>query len=123
MPKDKLRIVYVEPHKEPVIKEIEDNLSAYQKEVCGLIEIVYNGDGTLLVCNDEGKLRGMDGNRRIRNGSSVIAGPFFIIGDDGENFRSLTEDEAETYMERFREIEEIGKEETEADMGFTFYSL
>lgn len=58
-----------------------------------MIEVIGNGDGTLLVCNEESKLMGMDGNRRL-NGD-VIAGPFFVVGTDGENFRSLTDAEVE----------------------------
>lgn len=122
-PDNLMRIVYVEPHKKPYVSEIESCLEAEQKAVGGLIEIVGNGDGTLIVCNDEGKLIGMEGNRRIGDGSSIIAGPFFIVGDDGEDFHSLTESEAARYMERFAEPEDISPEEVEADTGFTFYSL
>ena len=41
---------------------------------------------------------GMQGNRRIGDGSSIIAGPFFVCGDTGEDFRSLTDDEVDKYM-------------------------
>ena len=121
-PYNLMRIVYVEPHKAPYTAEIEKSLAAEQKAVGGLIEVIYNGDGTLIVCNDEGKLMGMDGNRRIGDGFSIIAGPFFVVGNDGENFRSLTESEVTKYMNVFAEIEEIGQDEVESDMGFTFYT-
>lgn len=85
-----------------------------------MIEVIDNGDGTLIVCNDEAKLNGMDGNRRI-NGD-VIAGPFFVVGEDGENFRSLTDTEMQKYMQRFKEIEDISPEEVEENMGYTFYT-
>ena len=64
---------------------------------------------------------GMQGNRRIGDGSSIIAGPFFICGDTGEDFRSLTDAEVDRYMERFAEPEDISKEEVQNDMGFQFY--
>lgn len=121
-PDNLMRIVYVEPHKAPYISEIEHSLEAEQKAVGGLIDLVYNDDGTLLVCNDEGKLIGMDGNRHIGDGSSIIAGPFFVVGDGGEDFRSLTESEVMKYMDKFKEIEDIGQDEVESDMGFTFYA-
>lgn len=120
---EKLTVVMVEPHKEPYVVEIEDELSALQKAVGGYIETVYNGDGTIIICNEEGKLKGLEGNRRIRDGASVIAGTFFVVGDDGENFRSLTESEVVKYMDRFKEIEDISQDEVEADMGITFYSM
>lgn len=122
-PDNLMRIVYVEPHRAPYVSEIEYDISAEQRAVGGLIEIIGNGDGTLLVCNDEGKLLGLEGNRRIRDGNSIIAGPFFIVGDGGEDFRSLTESEVTRYMDRFKEIEDISQDEVEADMGFTFYTM
>lgn len=88
-----LKVVMVEPHKAPYVTEIEDELSALQRAVGGYIEVVGNGDGTLVVCNEEGKLEGLEGNRRIHDGMSIIAGTFFVVGEDGENFRSLTESE------------------------------
>lgn len=119
----KLTVVMVEPHKEPYVTEISDELSSLQKAVGGYIEVVGNGDGTLIICNEEGKLQGLEGNRRIHDGASVIAGTFFIVGEDGENFRSLTDSEMAKYMERFAEPEDISQDEAESDMGFTFYSM
>lgn len=120
MPKT-LRVLVVEPHKTPHEMFITDQLDDLQETVGGLIEIIGNGDGTLLVCNDEAKLNGMDGNRRL-NGD-VIAGPFFVVGEDGENFRSLTDEEMQKYMQRFQEIEDISPEEVQSNMGFYFFSL
>lgn len=119
----KLTVVMVEPHRTPHVIEIADELSALQKAVGGYIEVVGNGDGTLIICNEEGKLQGLEGNRRIHNGMSIIAGTFFVVGDDGENFRSLTESEVTRYMDRFREPEDISQDEVEADMGITFISM
>lgn len=122
-PENLLRVVYVEPQRPPFESEVAGDIHSLQKAVGGLIDIIGIGDGTLLVCNDEGKLIGLDGNRRIGDGSSIIAGPFFIVGDDGENFRSLTEREVTAYMDRFARPEDISRDEVEADMGFTFISL
>ena len=119
MPKT-LRVLMVEPHESPNELFITDQLDDLQETVSGLIEVIDNGDGTLIVCNDEAKLNGMDGNRRI-NGD-VIAGPFFVVGEDGENFRSLTDTEMQKYMQRFKEIEDISPEEVEENMGYTFYT-
>lgn len=120
---EKLTVVMVEPHKTPYVTEIADELSALQRCVGGYIEVVGNGDGTLIICNEEGKLIGLEGNRRINDGMSIIAGTFFVVGDDGENFRSLTESEVVKYMDRFKEPEDIDQDEVESDMGITFYSM
>lgn len=84
---------------------------------------IDNDDGTCLVGNEESKLRGMDGNRRIGDGTSIMAGPFFVCGDSGETFRSLTDEEVTRYMARFAEPEDISPEEVEADMGFMIYPM
>ena len=63
------------------------------------------------------------GNRRIHDGASIIAGTFFVVGEDGENFRSLTESEVTRYMDRFAEPEDISQDEVESDMSITFYSM
>ena len=65
----------------------------------------------------------MEGNRRIGNGGTVIAGPFFVCGLTVDDFRGLTEQEAQTYLERFAQPEDISQDEVEADMGFTFISM
>ena len=119
--KEKLRILMVEPHKAPYEASVPHELFAMQQTVGGLIEVVRNGDGTLLVCNEEGKLLGMEGNRRIPG--DVLAGPFFVVGDAGETFRSLTEEELERYRERFAEIEDFSPQEVQATTGFFFYAM
>lgn len=120
-PDNLLSVVYVEPNRKPFVSEIEHTLEAEQKAVGGLIELVYNDDETAIVCNEESKLMGLEGNRRIGDGFSVIAGPFFIIGLTEDDFRSLTEDEISKYMIKFAEPEEIPREDVEADMGVTMF--
>ena len=119
--KENLRILMVEPQKAPYEASIPHELTAMQQTVGGLIEVVRNGDGTLLVCNEEGKLLGMEGNRRIPG--DVLAGSFFVVGDAGETFRSLTEGELERYRERFAEIEDISPQEVQAATGFFFCAM
>ena len=115
------RVVYVEPGKPAVEKRIGTKLEDLQAEVGGLIECIYShNDGTIIVANDEAKLIGMEGNRRLGNGS-IIAGPFFIIGDGGENFRSLTDAEVSRYIQQYAQPHQISQREVQADMGFTFY--
>ena len=122
-PGNLMRIVYVEPGRPAYEAEILHKLEVEQKAVGGLIECVYNDDETAIVCNDEGKLRGMEGNRRLNNGKTIIAGPFFVCGLTEDDFRGLTDTEAQTYLERFAQPEDISQEEVEADMGFTIISM
>lgn len=122
-PNNLMRVVYVEPNKPAYETEIENSLAGEQKAVKGYIELVYNEDDTIIVCNDEAKLIGMDGNRYLDNGTSIIAGPFFIVGDNGEDFRSLTQEEVDYYVSKYAEPENISQEEVQGDMGFTVYGF
>ena len=118
-----MRVVYVEPHVPAYEAEIQNTLADMQRAVGGYIEAVYNSDGTVIVCNDEGKLIGMTGNRHIGDGTSVIAGPFFVCRVDGEDFCSLTDAQIEKYLAKFAQPEDISDEEVKDDMGMDFYSF
>ena len=121
-PDNLMRVVYVEPNKPPYVAEIEDTLEGKQKAVQGYIEPVYiENDGTCLIGNEEAKLIGMEGNRRI-GPSSIIAGPFFVCGTTEEDFRGLTDEEVTKYMDRFKDPELISQDEVQSDMGFTIIS-
>lgn len=91
----RLRVIYKEVGKEPVVMEIEDTLEAKQKLVGGLIEVVPYKENLLLVCNEEGKILNQKPN--INFGYDYIAGNCFVIGDDIENagFKSIEENQIE----------------------------
>ena len=107
---EKIRVLVVEPMKEPKVEYIENTLDDMQRVVGGLIEEINLNDNTVLVCNEEGKLMNLQANRRV--GRDVIAGTFFIAGDDGsEDLISLTDEQVNEYKERFHELEEIEQQE------------
>lgn len=123
-PDNLIRTLLVEPHKPPVVGEIQNDLDHLQRAVGGMIECVYNDDGSIIVCNEEAKLIGLEGNRHFNDGQSVLAGTFFIVADDHQgDFASLTDEQLENQMTRFAQPEDISKEETQADMGFSFFCL
>lgn len=116
---ERIRILKIEPQKSPYEKEINNDLEGIQGEVGGLFECIYLDEDCILVCNEEGKLNGMELNRRVCN--DIIAGPFFIVGDsnDGE-FISLTDEQIELYKKEFVEIQEFTGEEPEAQPWMEF---
>ena len=124
-PDNLMRVVYVEPNKPAYVADVEHTLEAEQKAVGGgLIQTLYfEDDNTTIIANDESKLMGMLGNRRFGDGSTIVAGPFFVVGIAGDDFRSLTDEEVEKYMDRFAVPDQISQEEVEADMGFTFIPM
>ena len=110
-----LHVLRVEPGKAPEEKEIGADLKSLQADVGGLIECVYLDDdpGTILVCNEEGKLNGMEMNRRL--GDDIICGPFFLVSDDGEgDFTSLNDRQMGALKERFAQPEQFADFEPDA---------
>lgn len=99
------RVIYKEPGKEAEVMKIGKDLKSEQEVVGGLIETVPFTEHTILVCNEEGKLDGLLPNIKYGN-FDVIAGNFFIIGNNEENcdFRSLTDEEIDECMEKIEEL-------------------
>lgn len=102
-----LRAVVVRPGEPAVVQEIDGSLEGLQALVGGLIQAIYPfDDRAALVCNDEGKLLGMDLNRALRDESGelydVIAGPFVVVGLSEENFASLTPEQTAHYLEMYK---------------------
>lgn len=116
-PDNLMRVVYVEPHMPAYVTSIPAGLKGYQQAVSGYIEVLYNDDDTALICNEEAKLIGMEGNRHYGNGG-VIAGSFFVIGLTEDDFRSLTNGEVRKYLDKYAEPEDISPAEVQADTGF-----
>ena len=65
----------------------------------------------------------MEGNRIVNLGNTIIAGPFFVCGLTEDDFRSLTDEEVTKYMDKFAVPDQIGQDEVEADIGFTFIPM
>ena len=113
------------PGKTPVETRIIDDLSHWQRAVsrCGedaLMQVVAPfDDSAVIVCNQEAKLKGMEGNRTLYG--DVIAGPMYIVGEDTDGgFCGLTEKQVQKYKEMFAEPEDISPEEVEASIRFSF---
>ena len=105
-----MKVLKVEPYQLPEIKEIDPGLSSLQHEVEGWIEATYPfEDPVAIICNEEGKLNGMEYNRAIRdeNGEvrEIIAGPVLIVGLGEEDFTSLSEDMVQKYKRMFGQPE------------------
>lgn len=103
-----IKVLKVEPDKAPELIEMQNELEAMQAIVGGYIEVCPLDVGVAIVCNEEGKLYGMELNRPLyHNGKMVdiVAGTFFIAGDDisiGE-FVSLTDEQIAKYMKQFHD--------------------
>ncbi len=124
MPKE-ITALMVEPGRHPRAITLKTDLDSLQKAVSigadyqGLIEIISIEKGVCILCNEEGKLIGLDGNRRL--GRDIIAGVFYVLGDseDGE-LVSLSEEKLKIYREFFWEPELFDRTDMEPLAFFTF---
>ena len=127
---DMLKILIVEPGKEPYEAEIRDELEAKQSVVGGLIEPVYfaEKDNVLIYCDEEFLLKSCEPNRKV--GDIIIHGTFMVVGN-GENEYdegievSLTDEQVKEYSAMFRypliylTNEEAAEMQEEPDEGIT----
>ncbi len=103
MSDDPMRILVVEPTKDPYVKEIDGSLASMQAIVGGFIQAVepFDDHNVLLLCNEEAKLLGLPENRFLRNRNGIpydiIHGTFFLAQGSGEEFCSLTDKQIQTY--------------------------
>ena len=115
---EKISVVLVEPGKYPRLVEIEDKLEAMQSIVEGDIEeYMPFEDEVAIVCNDEGKIKGLPLNRAIYSEDKemvdIIAGKFFICYApvESERFLSMPKDLARKYETKFKYPERFHQKE------------
>ena len=119
---DKIKILKVEPGKPPCVKEIANDFKASQAEVEGDIECVGLGDGCVAVINAEGKINGMQPNRR--NGDDIICGVIFICRDSRTeiSFPDRAADRG-IYQTIWRGIEQFTGQEPELEPHMTIFAF
>lgn len=118
MSDEKMKVLLVKPGEYAREAEIGSNLEAMQAAVGGWIEeYMPFEDDVALVCNEEGKMHGLDLNRAIYSEDGqimdIIAGDFFVCYApiESENFQSLPDDLMEKYEKKFRFPEQFFRDE------------
>ena len=116
-----ITVLKVEPHKSPEVVTLKNELRALQEAVSigagstGLIEIVSLDEETIVLCNEEGKLIGLEPNRRY--GHDVFCGVFYVVGQDGEGgLTSISERALGKYGSLFMQPQDIDPSEVEATL-------
>lgn len=90
-----MQALLIKPHRYPEIVDIDDSLASLQDAVGGWIQAIYPFDDPVaIICNEEGKLDGLEPNRAIRDEENrvfdVIAGDMLIVGLTEDNFGDLS---------------------------------
>ena len=105
LPEENIRVLVVEPGKDPEVRTIENSLEGIQEIVQGYIECVTlrdkAGEDLVLICNEEGKIRNLPMNAMIPEIDDMIFGTFLIAGTDRDEFASLTDEQIFEMNERF----------------------
>ena len=128
MKEKEITVLMVAPHEHPKTVTLRNDLDALQEAVSigsdykGLIEIVPLEDDVCILCNEEGKLNGLEGNRRL--GNDILCGVFYVVGDDGEgSLASLSAAQQEKYRSLFWSPDDIGDDEVRGSVFFRFYPM
>lgn len=108
----RITVVHKHPGMEPKLVVVDNELHALQALVDGYIEIgAYlchtASDALVVICNEEGKLRGLDINVLVDRGYGIdaLVGPVFGAKLHDAEFADLTEDEAQLLISWMQENE------------------
>lgn len=106
---DRIKVVIFEPGKAGRVDYIPNKLKNMQRVVGGHIESVHLTRDMVIICNEEGRLKGLPENR------FGICGTFFVAGDDGgEDFVSLSREQVEILTRSLSQPSTAGGGESEA---------
>lgn len=95
----KIRVLIVEPGKEPYETRIENTLGTLQNIVEGYIEMIEMEKGVDLIINEEGKLMNLPFNRYITG--DMLVGTIIVAGTKNGETISLSPEMIEKYKKYF----------------------
>lgn len=75
------------PGEEGKMEHVNNTLERFQIIVLGYIETVTMPNGVVLICNEEGRLNGMDYNCDVMD--VPFYGPILIVGSKGDQFSDV----------------------------------
>ena len=84
-----MRVLKIEPDKAPIVINIDSSLVSLQGQVGGYIEMVSFSESVVIICDEEGKLKGKPYNFRYRGDD--IVGVVLVAGVKGEDLCDLTD--------------------------------
>lgn len=87
MKKETITGLYKLPGKKPEARVIPNTLKALQELVGGYIETVTIATDATVICNEEGRLQGLEPNCRFFGVDFV--GPILIVSRKGDEFTDL----------------------------------
>lgn len=95
-----MRVVIKKVGEPAKVAEIENTLEALQGIVEGYIEVVAVGGEVLMICNEEGKLNGLEYNFKL--GNDFIVGNVLFVQAKDEDFTDLSDSNVKSIMNFFQ---------------------
>lgn len=95
-----MKVVIKKVGEQAQVTEIENTLEALQGIVGGYIEVVAVGGEVLMICNEEGKLNGLEYNFKL--GNDFIVGNVLFVQAKDEDFTDLSDSNVESIMNFFQ---------------------
>ena len=94
-----MKVVVKEVGKKAEVREIANELADLQKIVGGYIEVVRVDADVLMICDEEGKLKGKPYNFDL--GRDIIVGDVLFVQSYSEDFTDLNEANVEKLLKYF----------------------
>ena len=104
---ERLRVIVVEPGRYAREATIDKTLPQELAKDGRLIDAIclWPEDNVCLLLNDAGATMQTEPNRELPEYGGIAFGAFFLCGEKGEDFCSLTDEQVARYLERFRRPE------------------
>ncbi len=83
-----MKVIFKEPGKNCEYRDIENTLQAVQEAVGGYIECVTIAEDIVIICNEEGRLKGLPYNCEAAGINFV--GNILFVGADEADFTDVT---------------------------------
>ena len=101
-----MKVIYNAPGCTPEPRDIPDTLEELQAAVGGYIETVTIAEDCVIICNEEGRLRGMPHNVKFLGVDFV--GPILIAGVSDEDFTDLAPESMGFLLDGLRKASKEG---------------
>lgn len=97
-----MKVLLIKPREYAKVIDISPGLESLQNAVGGYIEAIYPYDDPVaVICNEEGKILGLELNRELRDESGriydILCGDILIVGLGDEDFCELSDELIEKY--------------------------
>lgn len=109
---NQLTVIIIAPGQHPYKTTITNTLAALQQTVGGYIQVLQLDEHTVLICDEEGKLKGYQPNRGLVIDDQlvdVIHGTFILIATDPNTheYTSMSDEQATKLINQYWNPEEF----------------